>query len=84
MYPINSVTPAILAAHGLSLSNSANLTLLNSQIGSAAAKTAGFSLPFSNFPPTTTVTNALRPYPAVRKHDGELLGRQLLVRLACR
>jgi hypothetical protein len=63
LYPINSVTPTILAAHGLSLSDPANLTLLNSQIGSAAVKTAGFSLPFSTFPPTTTLTNALRPFP---------------------
>jgi hypothetical protein len=63
MYQINSVTPAILAAHGLSLSNPANLTLLNSQIGSAAVRNAGFSLPFANFPPTTSLTNALRPFP---------------------
>jgi outer membrane receptor protein involved in Fe transport len=63
MYPLNSVTPAILAARGLSLSNSANLTLLNSQIGSAAVKAAGFSAPFASFPPTTTLTNALRPFP---------------------
>ncbi len=60
---LNSITPAILAAHGLSLSNPANLTLLNSQIGSAAVKAAGFSLPFANYPPTTTLTNALRPFP---------------------
>lgn len=63
MYQYNSVTPAILAARGLSLSNSSNLTLLNSQISSNAAKTAGFSVPFSNFPPNTTLTNALRPFP---------------------
>ena len=63
MYPYNSVTPAILAAHGLSLSRPADLTLLNSQIGSAAVKAAGYSLPFANFPPTTSLTNALRPFP---------------------
>ena len=63
VYQFNSVTPAILSAHGLSLSNSNNLTLLNSQIGSSTAKTAGFSLPFANFPPSTTVSNALRPFP---------------------
>ncbi|MBV9397174.1 MAG: TonB-dependent receptor [Bryobacterales bacterium] len=63
MYQYNSVTPAILAARGLSLSNAANLTLLNSQISSSAVKAAGFSLPFSNFPPSTTLTNALRPFP---------------------
>ena len=60
---LNSVTPTILAAHGLSVSNSANLTLLNSQIGSAAVKNAGFTLPFPNYPPSTTLTNALRPFP---------------------
>jgi hypothetical protein len=59
----NAVTPAILAAHGLSLSRPSDLTLLNSQIGSAAVKAAGYSLPFANFPPTTTLTNALRPVP---------------------
>jgi len=63
MYPINSVTPAILAAHGLSLSNPANLTLLTSQIGSAAVKAAGFTVPFASYPTTTTLTNALRPFP---------------------
>ena len=63
MNQLNSVTPAILAAHGLSLSNATSLTLLNSQIGSAALKNAGFALPFPNYPPSTTLTNALRPFP---------------------
>jgi hypothetical protein len=39
MYQYNSVTPAILAAHGLSLANANDRTLLNSQIGSAAVNT---------------------------------------------
>ena len=63
MYQYNSVTPAILAAHNLSLSNSSSLTLLNSQIGSTTVKNAGFSVPFANYPPSTTLTNALRPFP---------------------
>jgi hypothetical protein len=63
MYPINSVTRAILAAHGLSLSNAADRTLLSSQTGSAAVKAAGFSPPFSTYPPSTTLTNSLRPFP---------------------
>jgi hypothetical protein len=63
LYPLNAVTPAILAAHGLSLSRPSDLTLLNSQIGSATAKNAGYSLPFATFPTTTTLTNALRPFP---------------------
>jgi hypothetical protein len=63
MSQLNSVTPAILAANGLSLSNPANLTLLNSQIGSALVKNAGFAVPFANYPTSTTLTNALRPFP---------------------
>lgn len=63
MYSINSVTPAILAAHGLSLSNAADRTLLSSQTGSAAVKAAGYSLPFPSYPPSTTLTNSLRPFP---------------------
>jgi hypothetical protein len=63
LYPLNAVTPAILAARGLSLSNSGDRTLLNSQIGSAAVRAAGFSLPFASFPQSTTLTNALRPFP---------------------
>lgn len=63
MYPLNSVTPAILAANGLSLSNPASQTLLKSQIGSAAVQAAGYSLPFASYPPSTTLTNALRPFP---------------------
>src|SRR5581483_6386359 len=62
LYPYNAVTPGILAQRGLSLSRQADLTLLNSQIGSAAVKAAGYSLPFANFPPTTSLTNALRPF----------------------
>jgi hypothetical protein len=61
--PLNAVTPAILAAHGLSLSRASDLTLLNSQIGSTAAKAAGYSLPFATYPTTNTLTSALRPFP---------------------
>jgi hypothetical protein len=63
MYSYNATTPAILAAHGLSLSRPADLTLLNSQIGSTAVKAAGYSLPFANYPSSSTLTTALRPFP---------------------
>ena len=63
MFPLNAVTPAMLAARGLSLSNSADQTLLRSQIGSSAVKAAGFSLPFASFPTSATLANALRPFP---------------------
>ena len=63
LYQFNSVTPAILAAHGFNLSNASNRTLLNSQIGSTAVKAAGFSVPFSTFPTTATLATSLRPFP---------------------
>jgi hypothetical protein len=90
MSPINDVTPAILAAHGLSLSNAANLSLLSSTIGSAAVKAAGFTLPFANFPPTTTLANALRPYPqfnsslAPTTTDGDSWYNSLQMKLTAR
>ena len=65
-----------------SASRSSDLTLLNSQIGSPAVKAAGYSLPFANFPPTTTLTNALRPFPQYGPDYPDWLHRQLLVRLA--
>jgi hypothetical protein len=63
LYPLNSVTPAMLAARGINLLGSTDQTLLRSQIGSTAAKNAGFTLPFSNYPSSSTVANALRPFP---------------------
>ena len=61
---------------------SSDLTLLNSQIGSATVKAAGYSLPFASFPPTATLTNASASVPAVWRHYAYLLRWQLLVRLA--
>jgi hypothetical protein len=59
----NTLTPAILAAHGLSLSNPADRSLLTSLIGSPAAMAAGFVAPYAGFPATQTVAQALRPVP---------------------
>ena len=60
---LNELTPAILQAHNLDLTNSATRTLMTSQIGSAAAKAAGFTLPYATFPTTGTVAQSLRPFP---------------------
>ena len=60
---LNAITPARLKALGLDLTNAATRTLLTSQIGSATAKTAGYSLPYAGFPTTATVAQALRPFP---------------------
>ncbi len=59
----NGITPSILAAHGLSLSNPADLALLTSQIGSPQAIAAGFGPPYAGFPSTDTVAQAIRPIP---------------------
>ena len=60
---LNAISPQILAAHGLSLNDSKNLTLLTSLIGSTAAANAGFKVPYAGFPLTATVAQSLRPYP---------------------
>jgi hypothetical protein len=60
----NILTPQILAAHGLSLNNPADLTLLAAPIDSSLAVAAGFSTPpYPGFPLTTTVAQSLRPFP---------------------
>ncbi len=60
----NILTPQILAAHGLSLNNPADLQLLAAPINSAIAAARGFSTPpYSGFPLTATVAQSLRPFP---------------------
>ena len=52
-----------LAGFGLNLNNPADLTILNAQIGSAAAGRFQNKLPFPAFPSTATVAQSLRPFP---------------------
>jgi hypothetical protein len=61
----NAITPDILSAAGLSLNSAADIQLLSSPMNSTLAATRGFStkLPYSGFPTTATVAQALRPYP---------------------
>jgi len=59
----NMLTPQRLAAFGLNLNNAADRTLLTSQIGSTTAKARGFFAPYPGFPSTSTVAQALRPFP---------------------
>jgi len=60
----NALTPQILAAHGLSLSNPADISLLTSAISSTTAKSRGFgTAPYAGFPTTATVAQSLRPFP---------------------
>jgi hypothetical protein len=63
---INAITPAILAAHGLNLSNPANVTLLTSTLSSvSAANLAAYNLgtPYKGFAGSNTVAQSLRPFP---------------------
>jgi hypothetical protein len=60
---LNAITPARLQALGLDLTNANTRTVLTSTIGSAAAKAAGFQLPYSTFPTSATVAQSLRPFP---------------------
>ena len=61
---LNAITPAALAAHGLSLSNPTTLQLLTSTLSSPLAKQLGFSgAPYPGFPSGQLVGQALRPFP---------------------
>ena len=59
----NALTPAILKAHGIDLTNATTRTLMTSQICSSAAVAAGFTVPYAGFPCTASVAQSLRPYP---------------------
>jgi hypothetical protein len=59
----NTLQPSILQALKIDINNPQDVTLLNSQVGSAAVKARNFGLPFTGFPSTATLAQALRPYP---------------------
>jgi hypothetical protein len=60
----NILTPQILAAHNLDINNPADLALLALPINSPTAIQRGFgTLPYPSFPPTSTVAQAIRPFP---------------------
>jgi len=61
---VNAITTQALAARGLSITNAADRTLLNSPLSSSLAASRGFSTPpFPGFPLTATVAQSLRPFP---------------------
>ncbi len=59
----NYLSTAILAANGLNLNNPADLATLLAPIGSAAAGRFQNKIPFAGFPLTSSVAQALRPFP---------------------
>jgi hypothetical protein len=60
---LNAISQQDLAAHGLSLSIPADVSLLTSTLSSTAAKAAGFTAPYPGFPLSQTVAQSIRPYP---------------------
>jgi hypothetical protein len=59
----NALTPQILTANGLNINNAPDRATLRAQIGSSAAGIFQNKLPYTGFPLTATVAQALRPYP---------------------
>jgi hypothetical protein len=63
---VNAITPSILAAHNMNLSNPAIPTLLSTPLGSVPAATLaqyGLGVPYTGFSANNTVAQSLRPFP---------------------
>ena len=60
---LNGLTTQRLSQFGLNLNNAANQTLLKSTFASGLPQAAGFALPYAGFPLTSTLAQALRPFP---------------------
>ncbi|MCU1335740.1 MAG: hypothetical protein JWO19_1321 [Bryobacterales bacterium] len=59
----NYLSTQLLSSYGLSLSNPADVAILNATLGSAAAGRFQGKVPFTGFPLTQTVAQSLRPFP---------------------
>jgi hypothetical protein len=59
----NALSPQRLTMFGIDLTKSADRSLLTSQIGSTTAANRGFHAPYAGFPSTSSVAQALRPFP---------------------
>jgi hypothetical protein len=61
---VNAGRPEILAKYGLNLNNADDRALLNSRLDSPMALARGFNKPpYTGFPTSLTVAQALRPFP---------------------
>jgi len=60
---INGLTQQKLAAVGLNLNDANSRSLLTSTFASGKPQAAGFALPYATFPQTSTLAQALRPFP---------------------
>lgn len=62
---LNTPNPAAFARYGIDPTTAAGQATLSSTLGSALGRASGVPLPYSTFPLTQTVLQALRPYPQV-------------------
>ena len=60
---LNAINPATLAAGGIDPSTAAGQQLLLSTFASGTPQRNGFSLPYEGFPVSSTLAQALRPFP---------------------
>jgi hypothetical protein len=60
---LNATPISTLTAHGLSLSNPADIALLTSTLSSPTAAARGFGAPYTGYPTSQTVAQSLRPFP---------------------
>jgi hypothetical protein len=60
---INAIRPEDLLTRGLDVTKAEDRAVLNSQLGSALARSRGFTAPYAGFPLTATVAQSLRPFP---------------------
>jgi len=62
---LNTPNPATFAKYGIDPTTATGQGILTSTLGSAGGKASGVPLPYPTFPTTSTVLQALRPFPQV-------------------
>src|SRR5262249_20159343 len=62
---LNTPTPATFAAYGIDPTTAAGQATLSATMGSTLGKASGVPLPYPTFPTSSTVLQALRPFPQV-------------------
>jgi hypothetical protein len=60
---LNAINPAMLAAKGIDPASSAGQNLLLSTFASGVPQKSGFNVPYGGFPLSSTLAQALRPFP---------------------
>jgi hypothetical protein len=71
----NAVSQQRLASFGLDVSSAANRALLILPMSSPQVAAAGFKVPYAGFPTSSTLAQALRPYPQFGNLGGRWVAR---------